>query len=126
MFKAYGKLEIDDGLRLIIDKDFILYYKWLIVKSFYNTIKVQLPMYDAHSTLINPKIHKNFTYSPALPYIGKFIEFTYNPLNMFESKVNFWLPIQCEIGEKIKKECGVIDDENYWGLHLTICNKKFN
>lgn len=126
VYKSKGKLVIDNGLRIVCGYDFILYYKWLIDKYFYNTQKLQLPAHGSHITIINPNIHNNFTYQPALPYIGKDIEFTYNPLDIYESKVNFWLPIQCPLADKIKKMCGAVEKKNWYGNHLTICNRKFN
>ena len=125
-YYSTGKLEINNGLRIVCGYDFIQYYKWLIEKSFWNTKKFQLPAHGSHITLLNPKIHKKFTYEPALPHIGKDISFSYNPLDVYESKVNFWLPIKCEFAEKLKNMCGVVENANYWGLHLTICNRKFN
>jgi hypothetical protein len=126
MFKSFGKLEINNGVRIITSIDFVLYYKWLIEKHFYNTRKFQIPKHLAHSTLINPKIHKNVDISMAKKYVGKKIEFEYNPLEIYESKVNFWIPIICPEGDEIKKKCNVDDGKNYWGLHLTICNTKFD
>jgi len=125
-FKATGKLEVNNGLRIVCDYDFIRYYKWLIEKAFWNTQRLQLPAHGSHITLLNPKIHKGFTYAPALPYIGKDIEFIYDPSTIYESKVNFWLPVKCEFAEQLKNKCGVYEGKNYWGLHLTICNRKFN
>jgi hypothetical protein len=125
-FKATGRLEINNGLRINLGLDFIRYYKWLIEKAYWNTQRLQLPAHLAHCTLINPKIHKNFNYAPALPFIGKDIEFTYNPTTIYESKVNFWLPIQCPLAEEIKNKCGVYEGKNYYGLHITLANRKFN
>ena len=125
MFKSNGILEVNDGLRIVTQLDFNLYYKWLIERYHWNTVKLQLPKHRGHITLINPKIHKGFTYTPAIPYIGKKIEFQYDPLKIYESKVNFWIPIKCELGEQIKKECGIIENSNYWGLHFTIANTKY-
>jgi len=126
IYKATGKLEVNNGLRIVCGYDFIRYYKWLIEKSFWETQKLQLPAHGAHSTLVNPKLHKGFTYAPATPHIGKDIEFTYDPTTIYESQVNFWMPIVCPLGEAIKKMCGVYEGKNYWGLHITICNRKFN
>ena len=83
-------------------------------------------MHGAHCTLINPKIHHGVSYDAALPYIGKDIEFEYNPEDIFQSRVNFWLPIKCELGETIKKKCGIVEKPGYLGLHITLCNRKFN
>ena len=126
MYKSYGMLAVDRGLRLIVNHDFIAYYKWLIEKYNYNTEKLQFPMHGSHITLINPKIHKGFSYAPAIPYVGRNIAFTYNPFDIYESKVNFWLPVKCELGEELKRKCGIIESKNYLGNHLTICNRKFN
>jgi len=124
MFKSYGKLQIDNGVRIIVKLDFLLYYKRLIEMYHYNTLKLQIPKHLGHITLINPKIHKNVNYDNAKKYIGKYIEFSYNPLEIYESRVNFWIPVISPQADLIKKECNVDDGKNYWGLHCTVGNMK--
>lgn len=125
MFKSKGKIEIESGIRIAVKLDFILYYKWLIDKYNYHTIPLQLPKHLGHITIVNPKIHKNIDCSAANKYIGERVEFTYDPLNMYVSKVNYWIPVKCEWADNLKKELNVDDGFNYWGLHITIANKKF-
>jgi hypothetical protein len=124
-FNSYGKIEVNNGIRIVCKLDFILYYQWLIRKHYYNTIKIQNPTHEAHITIVNPKIHKNIDCSLANKYIDQTAEFVYFPERLYVSPVNFWIPVECNLADEIKKELKVDDGPNYWGLHITICNKKF-
>ena len=126
MFKSKGKIEVTNGIRILTDLDFILYYKWLIDKYNYNTIKLQIPKHLGHITIVNPKIHKNVDCELARKYHGDIVDFTYDPFNMYISKVNYWIPVKCVWADMLKKDLNVDDGYNYWGLHITIANKKFN
>ena len=126
IIKTTGKIEVNNGVRIILHDDFVRYYQWLINKYHYNTVKTQLPKHRAHITVVNPKIHKNVDFNKAKKYIGKVVDVTFDPEEMYISKVNYWIPVKCEFADKLKKELGVNDGANYYGLHATICNKKFN
>lgn len=121
---AKGKIQIDNGVRIITNIDICKYYQWFINKYHYNTVKSQLPKYKAHITVINPKIHNIDNFEKVLDYNEKDVEFQYN-VDMHISKVNFWLPVKCDIEKEIKNKLNIVDNERYWGLHLTIANNKF-
>ena len=125
MFKSLGKIQVKNGVRIIADWDLIRYYHKLIDYHNYRTEKLQLPAHGAHITLINPKIHK-VNCKLAEKFAGKEVEFVYYPEKTFISRVNYWIPVECEYAESLKKILGVVDNSRYLGLHLTVCNKKFN
>lgn len=125
MFKSFGKIQVQDGIRIITSHDTILYYHRLVDEYFFHCKKFQLPAHGAHVTIVNPKIHK-VNWAKARKYIGKVVEFEVFPEDAHISAVNVWLPVFCDFADELKRELGVDDDRNYWGLHLTICNKKFN
>jgi len=125
--KGTGRIEIDNGIRIITNVDICKYYSWFIKKEFWNTIKTQIPKHQGHISIILPKIYGISDFSKALKYKNRKVEFAYDPENMYISKVNFWLPAQCYIEKEIKDLFGIKDDpDKYWGLHLVVANKKFN
>jgi len=125
MFKASGYIQVNDGVRIIASHDTIRYYHRLVDEYFFHCNKFQLPAHGAHVTVVNPKIHK-VNWAKARKYIGKVVEFDVYPEDAHISAVNVWLPVRCDFADNLKRELGVDDGRNYWGLHLTICNKKFN
>jgi hypothetical protein len=125
MFKTFGYLQVSDGIRIIANIDLIRYYHRLVDWHFYRCQKFQLPAHGAHVTIVNPKIHK-VNWAKARKYIGKVVEFDVYPEDAHISAVNVWLPVRCNFADEIKKELGVDDGRNYWGLHATVANKKFN
>ena len=127
--KINGKIEVKNGLRIKVNLDFCRYYMWLVTKYHYNTQKYQLPMHGAHVTILNPKIHgkkKQIDFNKLKPFDGKTVEFEVYPKDAYVSKVNVWLPVKCDFADKLKKALGIVEDRNWWGSHITICNKKFN
>jgi len=125
MFKCSGTIQVIDGVRIITDLDLIRYYHWLVTEHFYNCQRFQLPTHGAHVTVINPKLHK-VNWSKARKYIGKVVEFEVFPEDAYVSAVNVWIPVKCAFADGIKKELGVDDGPKYWGMHATVCNRKFN
>lgn len=125
MFKTIGKIQVQNGIRVIGDLDLIRYYHRLIDFHNYRTEKLQLPAHGCHVTLVNPTLHK-VKWEDAKKYHGRIVEFTCYPEKTYESRVNYWIPVECEYGDALKKLLGVDDGPNYWGLHLTVCNRKFN
>lgn len=124
--KMTGKIEVNNGLRVKVDLDFCRYYMWLATKYHYNTQKYQLPMHGAHITVISPKHHKKINFNKLKPLAGKRVSFEVFPQDAYVSKVNVWLPVKCDFSDKLKKALGIVEDSNWWGDHITICNKKFN
>ena len=125
MFKSSGYLQVSDGVRIITSHDTIRYYHRLVTEYFFHCEKFQLPAHGAHVTVINPKIHK-VNWAKARKYSGKVVEFEVFPEKAHISAVNVWLPVHCDFADDLKKELGVNDGPNYWGMHMTVCNKKFN
>jgi hypothetical protein len=123
---AYGRLQVENGIRIITSIDFCRYYQWLIFKKFPH-IKTQLPRHGAHITLCSPVIHGISDFSLAKSYKGKKVEFKYSPVDIYQSKVNFWIPVvSCPIYKEMKKLLRFEEKRGWWGLHITICNSKFN
>ena len=125
MFKSTGKIQVRDGIRIVADADLIRYYKSLIDMYNYKTQRVQLPAHGAHITIVNPKIHRNARWWEAKNYEGETVEFEYYPEAAVVSRVNYWLPVGCEYAMQIIDKLKVDNGDNWWGLHLTICNRKF-
>lgn len=124
MIKCLGHLEINNGVRILTHPDICKYYQWLIRKYHYNLVKMQTPSFFAHVTLYNPKIHGKKDVSLAAAYKNYQIELELYPEQMHISRVNYWIPVKCEIGDIIKKRMKIDDGDNYYGLHLTVANKK--
>jgi hypothetical protein len=125
MFLGHGYIQVKDGVRIIADLDLIRYYHKLIDYHQYKTQKLQLPSHGAHITIINPKIHKNIDIKKALHHHGRNVTFTYFPEKMYKSPKNFWIPVSSKVADKLKTELGVDDGKNFWGLHMTVANTKF-
>lgn len=125
--KGIGHVEVrEGGVRIIADMDLIRYYLALINFYEYKTVKLQLPLHGAHITILNPKIHKGAKHFKAIPYNKKEVEFEYYPENAYISAKNYWLPVTCEFADRLIQECEIDNGAHWWGLHLTIANKKFN
>ena len=125
MFTASGYLQVQDGIRIITSHDMVRYYHWLVNQYFYQCQKFQLPAHGAHVTVVNPKIHR-VNWSKARKYSNRLVTFEVYPERAHISAVNVWLPVHCPFADELKKELGVDDGRNYWGLHATVCNRKFN
>lgn len=126
MFLGHGYIQVKDGVRIIADLDLIRYYHRLIDYYNYRTERLQLPAHGAHITIVNPKLHRGVLFNSALQYHGKRVTFNYFPEKAYISNVNYWIPVTCKFADELKNKLGVDDGKNYWGLHLTICNKKFD
>jgi hypothetical protein len=127
MFKSKGHLQVKDGaVRIVAGLDLIKYYHNLVNFHNYRTQRLQLPAHGAHITVVNPKIHRGININPAKEFDGWEVEFDYFPEDMYVSRVNYWIPVKCVFADFLKRKLKVDDGENYWGLHLTVCNKKFN
>lgn len=125
MIKLRGHIEVNNGVRIVTNWDLCRYYQWHINKHFYNTIKTQLPRYGSHITIVHPYIHKITNYDKVKYLHGKSVDFYLFPEKLYQSKINFWIPVKCdEIEKLIKDTLGLKDDSNYWGLHATVANRK--
>ena len=124
--KGLGTIHVSPkGVRINTSLDICSYYQWHIRKAFYNTVKTQLPKYKAHITIANPNIHKNCDFNTVKGLNGKKVTFEYNPQEIFRSRKNFWIPVKFDLEKEIKNLLKIVDSPNYLGLHLTICNMKF-
>lgn len=123
MFKSHGKIEVNKGIRVNCDIDFLLYYRKLLNYYYFNTLKTQVPAYKAHISIILPDIHKDIDFLRAKHYDGLMVDFFYNPEEIIRSTKNIWLKIDLPIGDKIKKELNVIE-KDFWGYHLVLGNWK--
>lgn len=124
MFRSTGRIEIANGIRVKVEGDICSYYRKLFAHSVYFTKKSQLPTYGAHISIVLPEIHKIVDYSLATGYSGKVVDFYYDPENTFISKKNIWINVNLPIGEEVKKLFN-IQENNFWGYHLVVCNFKF-
>lgn len=125
MFKSYGKIEVKNGIRIILEADFIRYYKRLLDFYYFHTLKNQPPKHGAHLSIVLPDIHKNIDISKALIYNDTIVDFEYNPEEVIITKKNVWMKANCDFAEKLKKELNVVEND-FWGFHIVICNFKFN
>jgi len=121
-----GHIEVKNGIRIITNIDLCRFYRSLISKR-YPSLKTQLPKHGAHVTLCSPKVHGISNFNLARYLHGKKTTFEYSPLEIYKSRVNFWLPVyNCPVYKEVKKLFRVKEKEGWLGLHLTICNTKFN
>lgn len=131
VYKAEGKIIVEkDALRVVFCRDFCEYYKYLILKDYWNTIRLQTPKHGGHITILNSRIHGFFNFKAMLlKYRGKTAEFEYDITNIklgggSKGFMNFYMPVKCWRGDQIKKECGIKDSRNWLGYHITLVNNK--
>ncbi len=124
MYKSYGRLEINNGVRILMNLDFVLYYQKLFGYYTYNTVRNQIPKHKSHISIYLPDIHGKHIKTDCIKYLaGKNIEFSYDPTNIFITKKNVWMVVDCYEAHIIKDKLGIID-RNFKGFHLTILNFK--
>jgi len=131
MLKASGVINVQPHKgRMVLDvsQDLVELYYWFISKNYW--IRMNRPMHGAHITLYSSKHNKKINWEKAMYYHGKTIEFDYDE-NIVEGGYTkgflmYYLRVYSEELDKIKKKIGVVDGERFKGIHLTICNGKFN
>lgn len=126
MIKATGKIQVKNGIRIVLDIDFCRYYLWLWHQHIYKTKKYQLPAHGAHVSIVLPNIHGITDYRPYSYLHGKTVEFEYST-NIFVSKINLFLPVCCEWADefRIKNKISITTFSGTGtSLHLTIGNRK--
>lgn len=129
MLKAKGIVKVEKGKsRIVVDLslDIVRYYNWFISKEYW--IRMQTPMHGAHITVANTKFHENIDWDAAQKYHNTQIEFEYDP-NMVRGGytkgfIMFYLRVFSKAIENMKKEMGIVEGQNYKGLHLTLANSK--
>jgi hypothetical protein len=124
--KGSGWIQINDAVRIVSDLDICRYYQWFIKKQFWNTVKTQLPKHGTHITIVNPKIYKGGDFKAIQQFKNKRVEFEYNPSEMYISRVNFWIPVKCDVVKTIRDILNIKEYGCDKGPHMTVCNKKFN
>jgi hypothetical protein len=125
-----GTIRLDKtGLRVMVDYDFGKYYKTLISAYFCHCRPLFLPKHGMHVTILNVKVHGDrFTTSMPImrKYDGRKVNLTYsNDIREGGRDFrNYWVPVKFELGDIIKKECGIRDRPGFMGYHITIANDK--
>ena len=123
-----AKKQINKGGTIQIDCDWgiVLLYTKFIQDTL--DIKINSPRQGAHITIIDEKFNKNVNFKDAMKWNNKKVSFSYNPEiiegGRFGEFRNFYMMVECEEINKIKKELGVIDSPRFLGHHLTIGNTK--
>lgn len=123
MIRVLGRVQIDNGVRIVTGIDLCKYYRWLINKQFPH-IKTSLPFYGAHVTICNPEIHRVTDFSEVKYLENKLALIDLSPI-IHRSSKNFWMPVvKCDFYHEIKWVLGFNERSDWWGLHLTVCNMK--
>lgn len=128
--KAKGRFSVDKNtLKVVLDRDFCRYYKWLYDQYYFNTIKTQIPMHGAHIGIVNPKIHKDVDTTKFLYLNKQEICFEYNIEGYFGGYTkgfkNFWLDVRSKELENIALSLKVLKTyKNFSHFHITILNNK--
>lgn len=134
MFKSKGKFFVgkDGSVKLLCDFGLLSYYKAMIEKRFFapwEKGKTQSPLHGAHVSIIVPKVHGRMDLKSLNRFRGKLVEFSYDPKIQYglskRGFYTFWLKVECPFADKIKEDLGVKDGPRFSGLHLTICNTKY-
>jgi hypothetical protein len=124
MFKSFGRLQIEKGVRIVGCYDIVRYYQRLFQMAHWNTVKSQLPAHGTHISIALPGIHGNFDTSPINQLAGEKIYFEYNPEDIVITKKNIWMNVKCPKAQEIKDMMKIVD-KNFWGFHLVVGNFKF-
>jgi len=127
--QGIGVIKFTDCLRVIIDNDFCHYYKWLIEKHYYNTLKLQTPAHGCHISIYNPKIHGQINFNKVHNFVDKTVYFTYDPLTIrqggyMKGFVNFYMPVYSQTFQRIEQKLGISNGNNFLGYHITLANNK--
>jgi len=121
------KLILDEtGLKIVLEKDFIKYYKWLVESHTYKTIQLICPKHGAHITIVSSKLHKEFDRIKLSQYNNQLVSFIYNPEDIRvggNDFTNYWLPVLFPLGDQIKIDLGIVESD-FLGFHITIANNK--
>jgi hypothetical protein len=130
MKSALGKIKVDVDKRRIaveLNEDFIRYYLWFIKKAYW--VDLHTPMYGAHITIANFKLHSNVDYNKAKKlYDGKIVAFEYdvNPVRggLTKGFLMFYLHVFSKQIEAIKDDLKIVERANYKGMHITLGTNK--
>lgn len=127
--QGIGVIKFTDCLRVIIDNDFCRYYKWLIEKHYYNTLKLQTPAHGCHITLYRPTIHGQINLNKVHNFVDKPLYFTYDPLTIrrgghMKGFAGFYMSVYSESFQRIEQKLGINNGNNFLGYHITLANNK--
>jgi hypothetical protein len=127
MIRATGKIQVNNGIRIVTHIDFCRYYLWLWHQHIYHTHKYQLPAHGSHITIQNPRIHGPLILAEFQDLNGQEVDFWYDVNKAHVSRVNVWLPVFCDWADKFRKK-NRIPITYFAGssLHITIGNIKYN
>lgn len=130
MLKSTGIIDVQPHKgRMVVDVgfDFVKLYNWFIMKQYW--IKMNTPMHGAHITIASPVLHKlsKENWRKAIDqYHKKTVDFTYDEYivegGYKKGFIMYYLRVYSDELDAIKKELGIVDGNNYRGLHLTIGN----
>lgn len=124
MLKAQGIIKVEHSQRMVLEvsEDFTKYYSWFVMQRYW--VKVQQPLHKSHITLALPKFHDNVDWGRAMDYHDQVIEFEYDPYliegGFTKGFIMFYVKVYSADLEYIKKDIGVVEKDDYRGLHLTI------
>ena len=120
-----GKIQIKNGIRVIIGWDFVAYYQKLIDYYYYRTLRNQLPAHGGHISIVLPNFHKDIDYGLVKQYDGVWADFEYDPTNVIITSKNIWIPVDLPVGWEIKNKLGIKNEKGFKGYHATVVNFKF-
>jgi hypothetical protein len=129
MLTAKGIISVEPHKgRIVLDvsPDFVKLYYWFISKHYW--IRMGTPMHGSHVTIFNQKHHAKVNWQKAMWYDKKEVDFDYDPYiiegGYRKGFLMYYIKVMSEELDRMKKKLGIIDGENYRGLHLTIANGK--
>jgi hypothetical protein len=131
MLKASGTIAVEPHkgrIVLNVSSDFVKLYYWFISKHYW--IRMNTPMHGAHITIFNAKHHSKVNWTKAMWYDKKNLDFEYDPYiiegGYRKGFLMYYMRVFSLELDQMKEKLGIIDGENYRGLHVTICNGKQN
>jgi hypothetical protein len=129
MLTAMGKITVQphkDRIVLDVSPDFVKLYYWFIQKHYW--IRMGTPLHGSHITIFSPKHHAKVNWKEAMWYDKQEVEFTYDPYliegGYRKGFLMYYLKVFSTDIDQMKKKLGIVDGDNYRGLHLTVANSK--
>lgn len=129
MIEAQGKLIVDQRNRKVVVevcREFGRYYTWFITKEFW--MNIHPPAWGWHITLTNPKLSHTVNWKKAVKLNNYPITFKFDEYMRMggQSKgfTNFYFKVHSKEIEDIKQHIGVVESDDYRGMHITIGNTK--
>jgi len=131
MLRATGIISVQPHKgRMVLDvsDDLIKLYYHFICQKYW--IRMNTPLHGAHVTIYSANHNKKINWDKAVYNDKKVVEFEYDE-NIVEGGYTkgflmYYIRVYSDQIDQIKKKVGIVDGPYYRGLHLTICNGKFN